>query len=189
MPLTTGTSWLVALVLVSAEANGAPQPKATPVHHRLEATMGCPRPDPAALSATPVRCVYTAGEIAGETLQHEDDLFASDMYRSTSESVAAALRAGGDPGQIARLGRGRDRHNGTGVIRLANGDTVKVRFRGLTLFRGDAPEKGQGTWQFFGGTGKAEGIAGKGTYTGTFFDDGSASWELTGRYSVIERQP
>lgn len=78
--------------------------------------MDCPKLDRSALSASAVRCTYSSGEIAGEAIQREDDMFASDMYRGISEGVSSALAVGGDPGMAARLGRGRDRYSGTGVI-------------------------------------------------------------------------
>jgi hypothetical protein len=174
-----------AVMVVLAPATvGARQTKPKPVYRQLAATMQCAKPDPAALSATPIRCVYSSGEIAGEAMQHEDDVFGTEMYGGTAESVTSALTAGSDPGAIMRLGRGRAQHNGHGVITLANGDTVKVQFQGATTLKGDRPVRGRGTWQFTGGTGKAKGAKGSGRYAGTFDADGSASWEITGKYAV-----
>lgn len=62
---------------------------------------------------------------------------------------------------------------------------MKIQFRGTTIFEDeDRPSKGQGTWTFTGGAGKAKGITGSGHYTGTFESDGSASWLVTGRYAL-----
>jgi hypothetical protein len=171
------------LTLLAVAETAARQERPKPVYQQLSARMECPKLDPSALSAAPIKCTYSSGEIAGETIDREEDLFASDMYRGTAEGVASAL-AGGDAARMLRLGRGRDRHNGTGVITLANGDTVRIQMRGTTIFSGEWPSKGQGTWSFTGGTGKAKGIKGSGYYSGAFEGDGSASWLITGKYAL-----
>ena len=78
------------------------------VYKQLSATMHCPKPDPSALSAAAITCTYSRGEIAGEAIQREEDVFASDMYRGTAEAVSSALERGGDAGEVLRLGRGQE---------------------------------------------------------------------------------
>jgi hypothetical protein len=184
MPRAGYFSGGVLALLVAASAAARQEPS-KPVQQQLLARMECPKLDPSALSASAIKCTYSSGEIAGEAIQREDDVFPSDMYRGTGDGVSSSLAAGGEPGRVLRMGRGRDRHNGTGVITLANGDTVRVQFRGFSIFDDeDRPSKGNGTWAFTGGTGKAKGIKGGGRYTGTFEGDGSASWQISGTYTL-----
>jgi hypothetical protein len=176
-------SGVLTLLVVTSLVARHQQPK--PDDQQLLARMECPKLDPSALSASAIKCTYTTGEIAGEAMQREEDIFASDMYRRGSDGVSDALAVGGDAGRVARLGRGRERHNGTGIITLANGDTVKIQFRGFAIFDDvDRPARGNGTWTFTGGTGKAKGIKGNGKYTGTFEDDGFSTWQMTGKYAL-----
>ena len=181
------SSGVVAL-LVAAPAAERQEP-AKPGQQQLFARMECPKLDPTALSASAIKCTYSSGEIAGEAIEREEDVFSSDMYRGTSDGVSTAISDGGDPRHYMRLGRGRDRHVGTGVITLANGDTVKIQFRGIANFDDDyKPSNGLGTWVFAGGTGKAKGIKGSGKYTGKFEPDGSATWEILGKYTLSDKK-
>ena len=172
------------MAFLAAAPAGARHEKPARVYKQLSATMHCPKPDPSALSAVAITCTYSRGEIAGEAISREEDVFASDMYRGTSQAVSSALERGEVAGEVLRLGRGRSHHDGNGVITLANGDTVKIHFSGTTLFSGARPSKGQGTWKLTGGTGKGKSIKGSGRYSGTFEGDGSASWLITGKYAV-----
>ena len=176
------------MAFLAAAPAGARHEKPARVYKQLSATMHCPEPDPSALSAAAITCTYSRGEIAGEAIRREDDVFATDMYSGTSEAVSSVLEGGEDAGKVLRLGRGRSHHDGNGVITLANGDTVKIHFSGTTLFDGARPNKGKGTWKLTGGTGKGRGIKGSGHYSGTFEGDGSASWLITGKYAVSGEQ-
>jgi len=79
--------------------------------------------------------------------------------------------------------------NGRGyhVSTMANGDKFYVRFQGTDTLKEGAPQSGQGTWSFTGGTGKLKGIRGKGTYKGTFGRDGGATYEVEGEYELPKK--
>jgi hypothetical protein len=70
------------------------------------------------------------------------------------------------------------------VSTLAGGDKAFVKFSGTATFKGQTPTAGSGTWSFTGGTGKAKGITGHGTYKGVFKPDGAVTWTIDGMYSM-----
>jgi hypothetical protein len=149
-------------------AQGTATPAAA--QSKLTAKMDCPKFEPSpvpvgdqpghALAVGKTKCTYSAGEIAGVQIKEEEDTFAMDM---------TAARSG-------------DR--GYAVISLANGDKAFVQFQGTTMMKNNVPTGASGTWSFTGGTGKAKGLKGKGTYKGSYKADGSASFEITGDYEV-----
>jgi len=138
---------------------------------KFSGSQTCTKPDPNytvavddrmnhVMSLTKDKCTWTKGELAGVQLKVDDDTIWSDI------SGAAAV----------------DR--GYGVTQLANGDKAFVRFDGRTTLMNDAPVSGRGTWTFTGGTGKLKGLKGKGTYTGKYASDGSATFDVEGDYQL-----
>jgi hypothetical protein len=67
---------------------------------------------------------------------------------------------------------------------LASGDKVFVRFQGTTTMKDGKPTGDKGTWSFTGGTGKAKGLKGKGTFEGKPEADGSMTYQVEGEYSL-----
>ena len=73
---------------------------------------------------------------------------------------------------------------GVHITTLASGDKVHVRFQGTGTSKDGKPESDTGTWSFTGGTGKAKGLKGKGTYDGKPQADGSTIYQIEGEYSL-----
>jgi hypothetical protein len=141
----------------------------------LSGSMDCPNAPPAGMveaGDTPghafvlikAKCTWTKGEIAGVKVATEEDAGVAEMTSPTAS-----------------------KDFGVGVASLANGDKVYVRFQGSGTYKAGTPPTptaASGTWSFTGGTGKAKGIAGKGTYKGTFKPDGAVTWQIDGTYSA-----
>lgn len=71
---------------------------------------------------------------------------------------------------------------------LTSGDKMFVRTDGKDVYKNGKPESTEGKWKFVGGTGKAEGIKGGGTYTGKPDADGNFVIEVTGEYSLPKKK-
>lgn len=156
-----------SLVIALVAAGGAQTPAAT----KLAGTLDCPKTDPVAMSEVgdapghaftlfKIKCTWSKGEIAGVKMQTEEDTFVSEASGTTARDA------------------------GYGVTTLVGGDKVFVKFEGTTTMKNNVAASGEGTWTFTGGTGKAKGAKGKGTYKGTVKPDGSISWQVDGEYSV-----
>jgi hypothetical protein len=66
---------------------------------------------------------------------------------------------------------------------MANGDKFYVRSQGSANLKEGIIENAEGTWSFVGGTGKLEGIKGKGTYKGKGGPEG-ITYEIEGEYEL-----
>jgi hypothetical protein len=107
-----------------------------------------------------VTCTWTSGDLGGDKLKAEEDVYTSDMSGKTS----------------------RDHGYGTGTT--AGGDKYFVRFDGTTKYEKNMPTVGTCTWNFTGGTGKLKGLTGKGTCTGKFDATGAAAFDIVGEYTI-----
>src|SRR5215471_3446783 len=67
---------------------------------------------------------------------------------------------------------------------LTSGDKIYVHTQGKDTSKDGKPVSSSGTWGFVGGTGKAQGIKGGGTYTGKPDADGNFVIDVTGSYSM-----
>jgi hypothetical protein len=74
--------------------------------------------------------------------------------------------------------------NGAVVNTLDNGDKIFVSIHDSAPVKDGKPGDGHGTFMFTGGTGKAKGIRGKGTYTLVFGPDGTATSQAEGEYQM-----
>ena len=74
------------------------------------------------------------------------------------------------------------------VSTLTSGDKIFVHTQGKDTYKDGKPEGTEGTWSFVGGTGKAEGIKGGGTYTGKPDADGNFVIEVKGEYSLAKKK-
>jgi len=74
----------------------------------------------------------------------------------------------------------------TGAIvgTLDNGDKMFVSIHDSAPVAEGKPGAGQGTFVLTGGTGKLKGIRGKGTYTLSFGEDGTATSQVEGEYQM-----
>lgn len=72
---------------------------------------------------------------------------------------------------------------------LTSGDKFFVQTDGKDVYKDGKPESTAGKWKFVGGTGKAEGIKGGGTFTGKPDADGGMVIEVTGTYSLGKSSP
>ena len=79
--------------------------------------------------------------------------------------------------------------NGYDVSNMANGDKVFFRFFGSDRTMKDGRPLSTGTWRFIGGTGKFQGIVGKGTYEGRPDASGNYLTEIEGEYTLPVRRP
>ena len=160
------TTILPACALVALVTTGAAQ---TPM--KLSGKMECAAPDPNhvvpvadtakhALSLSAAKCTWSEGTIGGQPLKDENDAIASDATGNTSHD------------------------RGYGVGSVGNGDKYFVHFKGTTTLKDGAPVSSDCTWKFTGGTGKLDGIKGKGTCKGTFRPDGKVAWNIEGEYKL-----
>jgi hypothetical protein len=139
---------------------------------KLSGSQTCAKPDPSytvavgdradhVISLSKDKCTWTRGEIAGIKLKTDVDTIISEDISATTS---------------------RDR--GYAVTLMANGDTIFVELEGVTTIRDDVPLSGHGTWSFTGGTGKLQGIKGKGTYDGKYNRDGTSTFAVEGGYQL-----
>jgi hypothetical protein len=69
---------------------------------------------------------------------------------------------------------------------MSNGDKMYVRPTGRVTFKDGAPQTSTGTFKYTGGTGKLQGIKGKGTYRCEFGADGTPTCNVEGHYEIPE---
>jgi hypothetical protein len=154
----------LASVLMAA-APGSAQTKFT-------GSQSCAKPDPSysipvgdrgdhVISLSKDKCTWTRGQIAGIVIKLDTDTIVSEDIDATTS-----------------------RDHGYGVTLLANGDTAYIEFEGTTTIKNDVPLTGRGTWKFTGGTGKVQGITGKGTFDGKYSATGTSSFEIVGEYQL-----
>ncbi len=73
------------------------------------------------------------------------------------------------------------RTRGYDIGTMANGDKYYARYQGTSVLKDGAVQSSEGTWSFFGGTGKLKGIKGKGTWKCKGTAEGSIC-EIEGEY-------
>ncbi len=73
---------------------------------------------------------------------------------------------------------------GSGADTMENGDKFYLRWQGSTNTKDEMVQTDDGTWSFAGGTGKLNGIKGKGTYKGKGAADGTVTYEVEGEYEL-----
>ena len=75
--------------------------------------------------------------------------------------------------------------SGYHVSNMSNGDQMHVKFHGKdTMTKDGKPLTTEGTWSYTGGTGKLQGIKGKGTYKGKADAAGNMIVEVEGDYEL-----
>lgn len=73
---------------------------------------------------------------------------------------------------------------GYGVGTMTSGDKFYVRLRCSFALKEGAPESGECTGTFVGGSGKFKGLKGKATSKGKGTADGTSTWEVEGEYEL-----
>ena len=139
---------------------------------KISGTVKCGKPDQFqkidigdkpghALAVSQAKCTWTKPvDIAGA--QTKDDLGTDSM--DITESGAQT--------------------HGYVVGTLTSGDKIYVQTDGKDTSKDGKPVSTTGTWKFTGGTGKAEGVKGGGTYSGKPDADGNMVVDVTGSYSM-----
>jgi hypothetical protein len=158
--------FLILALMVALAATAAAQTKAS-------GTVSCAKPDPAysievadqaghALSISKSVCTWTKSmEIAGLKTTAGHDVSYGDAK-----------------GEVVKS-------SGYHVSNMSNGDKMYVRFKGKdTMTKDGKPLTTEGTWSYTGGTGKLQGIKGKGTYKGKADAAGNMVVEVEGDYEL-----
>jgi len=78
----------------------------------------------------------------------------------------------------------RARVQGYGVGTMTNGDKFYVRLGCSFALKEGAPESGECTGTFVGGSGKLKGLKGKATSKGKGTSDGTSTWEIESEYEL-----
>jgi hypothetical protein len=79
--------------------------------------------------------------------------------------------------------------NGAVVGSLDNGDKIFVSIHDVVPVKDGKPGDGHGTFMFTGGTGKAKGIRGKGTYVLVLSPDCTGTSQVEGEYEMPAAKP
>jgi hypothetical protein len=138
---------------------------------KVSGTMQCQSQPP---SAVPV----------GDAPNHAFAIIKSQCTWPKPIEIAGVAAKDGDNTNVTEMTGDTAADRGYFVGTMANGDKIHVKFNGTSRSKDGKPVSGQGTWSFTGGTGKFEGLKGKGTYKGTANPDGTISYKIDGESSM-----
>ncbi|MEP6994592.1 MAG: hypothetical protein ABI968_08740, partial [Acidobacteriota bacterium] len=85
---------------------------------------------------------------------------------------------------MAEIRGDKSTSSGYHTATLVSGDKCACSFRGASTSKDGKFVSGGGTWTFTSGTGKCNGIKGKGTFKGTPNADGTVTYQVDGEYSL-----
>jgi len=156
--------WAASLILLAAGSAAA--------QTKISGTVQNAKPDPA--------YSIDAGDHPGHTVM----LQKTAVTWSTPMEIAGEKTKDGFDVATVEMWATKSTDSGTHVSNMDNGDKLFVSFHGASTVKDGKPGTEQGTWYFTGGTGKLKGLKGKGTYTGTFNDDGTATVQVEGEYTL-----
>ncbi len=156
--------WAASLALVVAGSAAA--------QTKISGTAQNAKPDP------------TYSIEAGDHPGHTTTLQKSAVTWSTPMEIAGEKTKDGFDVATIEMWATKATDSGTHVSNMDNGDKIFVSFHGASTVKDGKPGAEQGTWYFTGGTGKLKGLKGKGTYKGTFNDDGTATVQVEGEYTL-----
>jgi len=139
---------------------------------KVSGQQQCPKPEVVGTSE--------AGDRAGHTMT----LQKLSCTWSTALEMEGAKSKDGASVTFVEMSSVRTTSNGTYVGNMDNGDKFFVNFHDSGAVKDGKPQDIKGTWMYTGGTGKLKGIRGKGTYTVTPNEDGSAVVDVQGDYAV-----
>jgi hypothetical protein len=117
---------------------------------------------------------------------HEGHAYAISKGTCTPEKGAMgdAKEQEGTYTQVADVKGEAVRNHGIFVVTLASGDKVFYNYGGTQTVKDGKFESGTNTFTLEGGTGKFDGVKGKGGCKGTGNADGSSTWKCEGTYFV-----
>ncbi len=130
-------------------------------------------------------------ELAGDQAGHRLTLEKNTCTWSTPMEIVGEKSKDGTYVAFSENSSTRASTAGTYVGNMANGDKFYLSFRWAVVKDGkpkSSIERVKGTWAFTGGTGKLEGIEGKGTYTATEDENGGVV-DMEGEYLVPGAAP
>lgn len=153
------------LVLVVTSVAGAQQKKISGVSHcgkpnKRESISVADRPDHV-FGITRVKCTWTKPLTVAGLTSTEDEITGFSELVGTKASERMYV-----------------------VGKMSNGDKMFVRPVGTATIKDGAPQSSAGEWTYAGGTGKLTGIKGRGTYKCTWGDDGTATCDVAGHYTL-----
>lgn len=156
--------WVIAFTLTSMNSMAA--------ETKVSGTLTCAKPDP----------IYTldVGDRPGHVL-----VLAKSACSWTRPMQIEGVEA--KDSNDANIVDGKDadsKSSGYDVTEMANGDKVFIRFSGTDRSMKDGTHLSTGAWRYVGGTGKFEGIAGKGTYKARPDASGNYVSEIEGEYTL-----
>ena len=170
--------WLVALgALASAGAPAQTNPASTPpakaasAGMKISGTMQCGKLE---------RTAMEVGDAPGHALT----IGKAACTWSEPLKMGGSRTTKGDSKVLSDVRGDVSVDHGYHVGTMANGDKYHVRFDGQTKTNNGAVESQQGRWGFVGGTGKLEGLQGRGTYKSTGNADGGTTVEVEGEYRL-----
>ncbi len=144
---------------------------------KIAGKQQCPKPE--------VVGTADAGDKAGHTLS----LVKYTCTWGTPLEMAGGKSKDGTTVAFAEMTGTRATTTGTYVGNMDNGDKFFVSIHDSAAVKNGKPQVAKGTWAYTGGNGKLKGITGKGTYTVTLNDDGSAVVDVEGEYAVPAATP
>jgi hypothetical protein len=140
---------------------------------KIAGTLQCAKPDPQ--NAIPV----------GDRSGHAFVVMKEKCTWTKPIELAGVSAKTGEDTVFAEASGAKSRDSGYHVTIMANGDQFVVRFSGTTTTDKNGVVQAQtGTWTFVNGTGKLNGLTGKGTYEGKGAADGSVTTQIEGDYQI-----
>jgi len=139
---------------------------------KTSGTVSCAKPDPA--------YSIEVGDQAGHALS----ISKSACTWTKPMEIAGLKTTAGHDVTYGNASGAEVKGSGYHVSNMSNGDKMYVRFKGKDTMKDGKPATTEGTWSYTGGTGKLEGIQGKGTYKGQADADGNMIVEVEGDYEL-----
>ena len=120
----------------------------------------------------------------GDRPQHAFSISKVNCTWSKPFEIAGIQSKGGTAVQFDEVSDKGSRFRGYYLDTMANGDTARYRYEGKATLKPGMPASTEWEWKLVGGTGKLQGLKGKGTCKGTGNPDGSGAWECVGDYRL-----
>lgn len=138
---------------------------------KVSGTMQCKSQPP---SATPI----------GDVPNHAFAIVKAQCTWTQPIQVGGVTGKDGEDTIVTEMTGDTASDHGYFVGTMANGDKIHVKFGGSSRSKDGKPVAGEGTWTFTGGTGKFQGLKGKGIYKGVANPDGTTTYKIDGDSSM-----